>query len=186
VPSVSRTVLRVPTIENNLVVTAEHVQQAIRENRPDTYWNTPPPPRIPTPSSDQNRFRQGLDNPIQDSMSKLDIGPPPALPLERDLESQIENVPMVEVVRAEDREAEVEADRKDGRRNDGGVAKPKPKNCKAPQAAQEKATIASQTKVERLLKPITLIAKLQNGNHFIQINLTSLPSSTGVTDMCNM
>ena len=36
VPSVSRTVLRVPTRENNLVVTAEHVQQAIRENRPDT------------------------------------------------------------------------------------------------------------------------------------------------------
>jgi len=108
VPSVSRTVLRDPTIENNLVVTAEHVQQAIRENRPDTYWNTPSPPRIPTPSSDQIRFRQRLDNPIpvQDSMSKLSIGPPPALPLERDLESQLEDVQMVEVVRAVDREVE--------------------------------------------------------------------------------
>jgi len=41
VPSVSRTALRVPTIENNLVVTAEHVQQAIKENGTDTYWNTP-------------------------------------------------------------------------------------------------------------------------------------------------
>ena len=130
VPSVSQTALRVPTIEHNLVVTDEHVQQAIREKRTDTYWNTPPPPRIQTPSSDQVRFRQKLDNPVLDSMSKLDIGPQPALPLERDLESQLEYVPMVEVVRAEDREAVVEAERRDGRRNDGGVAKPKPRTTK--------------------------------------------------------
>ena len=96
VPSVSQTTLRVPTIENNLVASAAHAQQAIRENRTDTYWNTPtrnptpPPPRNPTPSSDQVRFRQRLDNPIQNSMSKHSIGPPPALLLERDLESQLE------------------------------------------------------------------------------------------------
>ena len=106
------------------------MQQVIRENRTDTYWDTPPPPRTQIPSSDTVRFRQKLDNPVQDIMSKFDIGPPPTLPLERDLESQLEYVPMVEVVRAEVREAEAEADRKDGRRNDGGVAKPKPKTAK--------------------------------------------------------
>ena len=63
-------------------------------------------------------------------MSKLSIGPPLALPLERDLESQLEYVPMVKVVRAEDREAVVEAERRDGRKNDRGVAKPKPKTAK--------------------------------------------------------
>ena len=87
------------------------------------YWNMPSS-RIPTPSSDHIRFRQRLDKPIpvQDSMSKLSIGPPPALPLERDLESQLEYVPMVEVVRAEDREAVVNANRRDERRNDGGMS----------------------------------------------------------------
>ena len=60
-------------------------------------------------------------------MSKLSIGPSPALPLERNLESQLENVPMVEVVRAEDIEAVVNADRRNGRKNDGGSAKHKTK-----------------------------------------------------------
>ena len=62
VPSVSRTALRVPTIENNLAATAEHVQQAIRENCPDLFWNTPNKllPRIPSPSSGQVKFRQDL------------------------------------------------------------------------------------------------------------------------------
>ena len=52
------------------------------------------PPRIPTPSNDQVRFRQGLDDQIKKDTSKTSIGPP-ALPLERDLESQLEDVPMV-------------------------------------------------------------------------------------------
>ena len=33
-PSISQTDLRVPPIENNLETPADHVQQAIRENRP--------------------------------------------------------------------------------------------------------------------------------------------------------
>jgi len=39
------------------VLSADHVQQAMKENRPDTFWGTPTrvsmdilPPRIPTPS----------------------------------------------------------------------------------------------------------------------------------------
>jgi len=81
VPSVSQTALRVPTIENNLEASADHVQQAIRENRPRTFWGTPPrnspPPSITSPSSDQVRFRQGLDDAIQNGMSKISIEPPP-------------------------------------------------------------------------------------------------------------
>ena len=53
------------------------------------------PPSISPPSSGQVRFRQRLDNPIQNSMSKLGIGPPPALPLERILEAQLDDVPTV-------------------------------------------------------------------------------------------
>jgi len=63
-------------------------------------------------------------------MSKLSIGPPPALPLERDLESQLEDVPMMDVARAEDRKDVVEAYRRYERRNDGGVAKQKTKTVK--------------------------------------------------------
>jgi len=58
-------------------------------------------------------------------MNKLSIGPPPVIPLERNLESQLEDVPMVEVVRAEDRKAVVDADRREGRINDGETVKPK-------------------------------------------------------------
>ena len=101
-PSVKQIALRVPTIENKLVAPAEHVQQAIRENRPGAFWGTTPrnsmdiiPPSISSPSSGQVRFRQRLDNPSQNSMSKLNIGPPPALPPERDVELQLENVPTV-------------------------------------------------------------------------------------------
>ena len=63
-------------------------------------------------------------------MIKTSIGPP-VLPLERDLESQLEDVPMVEVVRVEDREAMVHADRKEGRMHDGReVAKQKTNTTK--------------------------------------------------------
>ena len=126
----SQTDLRVPTIENNLEASADHVQQATRENRPGTFWGAPTrdsmdilPPRISSTRSDQVRFRQRLDDQIQnDGMSKICFGPP-AHPLERDLESQLEDVPMVKVVRAEDSEAVVNADRKKGRKNNGAVAK---------------------------------------------------------------
>jgi len=57
-------------------------------------------------------------------MSTISIGSP-TLPLERDLASQLEDVPMVEVVISEDREAVVNADGKKGRRNDGEVTKQK-------------------------------------------------------------
>ena len=36
-PSVSQTALRVPTLETNLEASADNVQQALRENRPDTF-----------------------------------------------------------------------------------------------------------------------------------------------------
>jgi len=77
-------------------------------------------------------------------MSKLSIGPPPALPLEWNLQSELEDVPMVEVVRAEDREAVVEADRRDGGRNDGGIAKPKTRTANL--SKQRKKKRQSQAK----------------------------------------
>jgi len=63
VPSVSQTALRVPTIENNLVASAEHVQQAIRENLTDTYWNTP--------QEIQHHHRHASQPP---AVTKLDFG----------------------------------------------------------------------------------------------------------------
>jgi len=106
------------------------------------------PPRIPTPSSNQVRFRKGLDDRIQNGMSKISIGPP-ALPLERDLESQLEDLPMVEEVRAEDRETVVNADRRGGRRNDGEVTKQKtniPKRKNEQRFKQRKGTSQSKSR----------------------------------------
>ena len=66
VPSVSQTALRVLTIETNLEASADHVQQVIKENRPDTFWGTPTrvsmdilPPRIATPAVIKLDFGKG-------------------------------------------------------------------------------------------------------------------------------
>jgi len=114
-------------------------------------------------------------------MSKTSIGPP-ALYLERDLESQLEDVPMVEVIRAEDREADVTVDRRDGRRNDGGVTKQNTKT--ANRKPQEASKISSSKIAEKLPKPIKYIAKLLTT--LISYTLTSLSSSTDVTYTCTM
>jgi len=53
---------------------------------------------------------------------------------------------MVEVVRAEDREAVVNADRRNGRRNDGGVAKPKTKTAKLSKQRKKKRQSQAEQK----------------------------------------
>jgi len=113
-------------------------------------------------------------------MIKTSIGPP-VLPLERDLESQLEDVPMVEVVRVEDREAMVHADRKEGRMHDGReVAKQKTNTTK--RNRQRKKHRRSQAK--QMLNDSqnqSINSQVTNDNHLIHINLTSLSSSTGVS-----
>jgi len=112
------------------------------------------------PSSDQVRFRQRLDDQIQNSMSKISIGPPELpLLLERDLESQLEDVPMVEVVTAEDREAVVNADRREGRRNDGEVTKQKTRTANFNKHRKKRRGYLAKQKWNE--KQITSIAKLQ-------------------------
>jgi len=80
-------------------------------------------------------------------MSKLSIGPPPALPLERKLESQLEDVPMVDVV-----EQRIERPRwKQIERTEGGMMEglqsQSAKNCKtAKRNKQRKKKRQSQAK----------------------------------------
>ena len=76
-------------------------------------------------------------------------------PLERDLESQLEDVQMVEVGSTEDREVDVNVGRKDGRsRNDGEVTKQKTRTANLNKDRKNRRRSQAK-KDERPRKPIT-------------------------------